>query len=459
MSEMLKNMKLRTRLLLTFLAVGIIPFAVIGIKSLTEAADALSKQSFGQLESLREVKKAQIQEFFAERKADIDVLTETVSTLKEAAFEKLEIAQQHKKAQVEEYFRNCLRDAEVFSKNPSVADAMSQFEAISDADSGKPGGDVYEMYEKLSLAVSLKEFKEKYGYGNLYLITQDGNIVYSADKEPDQGQNLLTGPLKDSALGKCFHNALKGVAISDFEFYPPQTIAGDNYRNYSAFIAAPVIRFGELRGVIAFRLTNKSLNNIVQRRDGMGKTGETYLVGKHNHRIAFRSDITTAGEKNETYRSGREISSPYVMKALFGMPGKAIFYDFLGKLTIVSYAPLDIKDLNWAVISEINIEEAIDPGSESADEDYFTKFIKTCGYDDLYLITPEGNIFILLLMLRTMIPISSAANTLIPRLEDWSQRFWKPENSDSLILSLMPLQTESRPHLWRSLLWKMAGYA
>ena len=56
----MKNMKLGSRLLVAFLAVGVIPFAVIGVTSLIKASRALEKQAFAQLESMRDVKKNQV---------------------------------------------------------------------------------------------------------------------------------------------------------------------------------------------------------------------------------------------------------------------------------------------------------------------------------------------------------------------------------------------------------------
>ncbi len=50
---MFRHMKLGTSLLAAYLAVGVIPFAVIGIISLIKAERALEKQAFDQLESIR----------------------------------------------------------------------------------------------------------------------------------------------------------------------------------------------------------------------------------------------------------------------------------------------------------------------------------------------------------------------------------------------------------------------
>ncbi len=378
------NMKLGSKLLVTYLAVGLIPFVFLGIISLEKTDNVLSKHSYDHLESLRDIKKAQIKKFFDERKTDIDVLMETTTVLRQAAFDKLEIAQQNKKAQVEEYFRNCFRDVEALGKYSDVANALRKFSNAFDGEK-MTGGDLYKLYETLPIGTSLAEFKERYGYDNLYLITTQGDIVYSIIKESDEGQNLLTGPLKDSPLGRCFQKGLKQTSVSDFEPY------ASSRDQYLAFIAAPVIQYEKLIGVIALRLNTKTLSNIVQRREGMGKSGKTCLAGKFADITAFRTDASDGN--NTDIKAGQETSEPYIEKALSGVSGKGIFNDAKGNLAIVSYAPLNIRELNWAIISTINFEEAIAPSLEGADEDYFARFIKKCGYSDLYLISPDGSVF------------------------------------------------------------------
>ncbi len=102
-------MNLRTRLLIAFLVVSLIPLAVISIISVKTSAMALSDQTFDQLDSLRELKKAQILKMFDEHRHDMNVLMETVATLQQSAFDKLRTSQEVKKAQIQEYFRKILR--------------------------------------------------------------------------------------------------------------------------------------------------------------------------------------------------------------------------------------------------------------------------------------------------------------------------------------------------------------
>ena len=60
----LGNVKIGTKLMIMFLAMGILPFAVVGVISVMKASSALEKQAFAQLESLRDVKKNQTIRYF-----------------------------------------------------------------------------------------------------------------------------------------------------------------------------------------------------------------------------------------------------------------------------------------------------------------------------------------------------------------------------------------------------------
>ncbi len=145
---MVKDIKLATKLLVGFLAVGILPFAIIGIASLNKASSALSNQAFNQLEGVREIKKAQIESFFNERRGDMGVLVETVGTLRHEAFLKLEAVQTIKKKQIEGYFGERLGDISVLSGNGAVVEAVIAFEEAFVADGNKVGGDQWKAVEK-----------------------------------------------------------------------------------------------------------------------------------------------------------------------------------------------------------------------------------------------------------------------------------------------------------------------
>ncbi len=373
-------MKLRTRLLIAFLMISITPFAVIGTISLVTSESALSELAFSHLESMREEKKAWIRMFLAERKVNMDILMKTVTNFRQAAFEKLKTVQEIKKAQAERYFRKILNDITVLSEN-AVVQELGAFDSVLDGKGGVKK-EVYEFHEEQYFGNSLKQFRDTYGHADLLLITKKGDIVYTVARGSDLGQNLLTGPLKSSSLSRCFQEGLKGIAIQDFEPYSPF----DN--QYMAFVAAPVLKHGKIVGVVALRIDNQGLNTIVQRRRGMGKTGETYVAGRQNDKISFRSD-----RKVKEGKIGQTISEDYVETALSGQSGTAVRTDSNGEMNFISYDPLEISGLNWAIITMVSLEEAVAPRLEGEEKDYFAMYIGDYGYSDLFLIHPQGNIF------------------------------------------------------------------
>jgi methyl-accepting chemotaxis protein len=381
---MFRNMKLGTKLLLAFLAVGIIPFSVIGIASLMKASDALSRQAFNQLDAVKTLKKGQIERFFEDRKSDMAVLMQNVSSLKQKAFEQLDSIQQIKKAQVEGYFQERFADIKQLGENELVIAALNELSVAFSAEEGKTGGPLWQ-YAEEKFSAWLKKYKEAYGYDDLYLISKDGAVVYSAARKSDFGQNLINGPLKDSPLGKCLRTALVTIAIQDFEPYGPS----DN--RHAAFIGAPLTYSGQVIGIVTLQLPIAPINTIVQKRDGMGQTGETYLVGRHEGKVSLRSDMKTTG--GGEYVVGYPISTVYIEEALSGVENQDIYTDNDGNLVMVAYDPLEIEGLNWACVSKINLEEVIAPKLQGAEEDFFTQYVKTYGYYDLFLIHPEGKVF------------------------------------------------------------------
>ena len=94
----MKNMSLMAKLVIFFLIVGTIPLALIGGVSLVKSSGALEQLAYSQLEGMRGVKTAQIENFFAERQRDMNVLTEIVETLRTEAINKLVAAREIKKS-------------------------------------------------------------------------------------------------------------------------------------------------------------------------------------------------------------------------------------------------------------------------------------------------------------------------------------------------------------------------
>jgi methyl-accepting chemotaxis protein len=380
---MFKTMTLKTKLLIALLTMSIIPFSAIGIISMLESGKSLSNMAFSQLESLRELKKAQIQNFFAQHQENMATLMETAANFREDAFDKLKGIQESKKNQIETLFRERWTDIEVFSKNSLISDALNAFVSTFD-EKGIADKDLYRFLEDVKYGVSLKQLKAGYGFEDIFLIAKDGSIVYTANKASDLGQNLINGSLKDTNLARCFQKGLTEINFQDFAPYSPAE------NRYISFIGAPIIQNDQLLGVVVFGNNAASLNKIVQQREGLGKTGETYVVGKDNGVIAYRSDRVVKKGKIGENRSDTLIE---IEAALSGKSETTVRIGSQGNMEMACSSPLNITGVNWAIISTIGIQEIIAPKLEGDEEDYFKKYVRNRKYSDLFLIHPEGQVF------------------------------------------------------------------
>lgn len=92
---------------------------------------------------------------------------------------------------------------------------------------------------------------------------------------------------------------------------------------------------------------------------GMDQTGETYLVGRKEGVNAYRSNRHV-----KTGRIGQKKTDSFIEKALTGKIGSAIKMGSNGQLELVSFSPLTINGLNWAVIGTISLNEVKQPIQE-----------------------------------------------------------------------------------------------
>ena len=381
------GLTLGKKLVAAFLAVGLIPFGILGYFTWKSASDALENQAFNNLEAVRSIKKGQIEKFFGERKGDMGVLVETVGTLQEEAFRKLTAIRDIKKTQIERYFAERVGDVSVLSANSSVVDSMHDMENAFMADGRKVDGASWK-----SAAARhgkwLTQYKEEYGYYDLFLIAEDGDVVYTVSRESDLGANLLLGGLKDSPLGKMFRGAREKVTVQDFEPYAPSN--GEP----SAFIGAPIKSGGKTIGVVALQISLKDINSIMTERSGLGKTGETYLVGQDK---LMRSDSFLDPKNHSVLASFKDptkgdVDTTAARKALAGSSGAEVIMDYNGNPVLSAYAPIKVGDMTWALLAEIDVAEAFSPIDASGTE-YFAQYIKMYGYYDLFLVNPDGYIY------------------------------------------------------------------
>ena len=190
----------------------------------------------------------------------------------------------------------------------------------------------------------------------MFLFNPDGYAFYTVAKEADYQTNMVNGKYADSGLGKLVRQVLssKQFGLADFEPYAPSN--GEP----AAFIAQPVIHNGEVEIVVGLQLSLDAINGVMQQRDGMGKTGETYLVGSDK---LMRSDSfldpTNHSVKASFANPGKgSVDTEAAREALSGKTDQKIIIDYNGNPVLSAFTPVKVGNTTWALIAEIDEAEA-----------------------------------------------------------------------------------------------------
>ena len=200
-----------------------------------------------------------------------------------------------------------------------------------------------------------RHFLRTRGYYDVFLFSPEGDLVYTVFKKPDYATNLVNGEYKDTDLGKAFRaardNPQEGYqAFFDFRAYAP------SHGSAASFISQPILGDqGNLIGVLVFKMPIERIDHIMQLSDGLGETGETYLVGED---YMMRSDSRFAEESTILKK---RVENEAVTRALSGESGDLFLEGEDGEELLVAYAPLEFMGVKWASIAKIKVSELMEP--------------------------------------------------------------------------------------------------
>ncbi len=399
-STMFRNVKLSAKLVTLFLCVGIIPALIIGAVAFVTARKDMRDQkkvTFGTLAAARDIKKAQLETYFAERQGDMGVLVETVATLRQEAFSKLEALRDIKKQQIGDYFNEKVIGVKALTRSRDVTNLLEKLVEYHNAMETKADGKydvgnaeftrICDEYGK-----TVMDYYRDSGVYDVFVISaKHGHVMFSAAKESDLGENLSVGHLKDSGLASAWRRAKSSnsVAMADFEPYAPS--GGEP----AAFISNPIHGSkGEIISVLAIQVPLDQVNHIMTARSGLGKTGETYLVGQDQ---LMRSDSFLAPESHSVVASFMNPSKGSVgteasKAACSGKTDAKVIKDYNGNPVLSAYTSVNVLGVTWGLLAEIDVAEAFCPVDEDGNE-YFAKYIEKYGYYDLFLMNPDGYCF------------------------------------------------------------------
>lgn len=312
------KLKLGPKLVGMTLAISLIPLGTVGWLSYSKGRSGIQSNALEKLVAIRDIKKRQITNFFKER----------------------------------------MGDATVLAANPHTVQALKDLKAALEDGGGVHGGrfkghgnhkfDAPESYLRVhdNYYPTFKTFMDRYSYYDVFLITPDqGDIIFTVLKESDFGTRVTA--LDSGSLRTVWEKASRqgSVALGKMLSYKPSEGVP------AQFVAAPIVENKQTIGVLVLQISNEAINTIMGENSGLGKTGETYLVGEDK---LLRSDSRFS---EETMILKKSIDTKSVAAALAGKDDCWVLPDYRGIPVYSCYTAVAVGDSRWALLSEIDQEE------------------------------------------------------------------------------------------------------
>ena len=269
---MLKDVRITLKFPLVMIAFALLSALTTGAVAYLQAANSIKEQAKSNLYSLLESRESSLSHYF--QTIENNILYQANSLLIKNALQDFSSEWNALPEPPQSYLKK-----HYLTNNPFSHAQKSYLLAAKD---GSEYSEVHGKYHS--------EFTSLISAGlfyDLFLIDTDGNIIYTVAKESDFATNLIDGKWSKSGLADAFKKAQTNPKENkphfvDFTQYGPSDF--DN----ASFISITVLgKDGQQLGVLALQLSIKKLNQVMQVTAGMGKTGETYLVGQD---LTMRSD-------------------------------------------------------------------------------------------------------------------------------------------------------------------------
>ena len=289
-------------------------------------------------------------------------------SLLEKSFDKVVTIQTLRKKEVERSFKRFFDDLKTLSTSQGLSTLVADFEHYrhqTEIPATSSFAIDTEQYAALlkKYQASYLEYLGTFGYHDLKVISAlTGQVMFTVAGERDLGANLIHGRYKESSLAAVWREVVNTgkAAVADFTGYEP---AGGVP---SLLVGAPVFNAaGTMVSVLVLQLTPGFIDAIMDGREGMGKTGESYLIRwfEETGRFEFRSNMESMGSGRYVVGFELERMPQYWQDATAtSFEGRHDLYvDSAGKEVLVAYCRLNIPGIKWYQISKIDKSEVLAP--------------------------------------------------------------------------------------------------
>jgi class 3 adenylate cyclase len=406
-----KRLSIQSKLVILLLLVSIGSMFVISVIGYTSGREALEQSVYHHLTSVRAARADQLQTrvkliraqaiTLSEDRMVLDAMGEFLKAYRDLDQHTLSAAEEEK---LKAYYRDdFLPDlaSHIDSKPalesylPASATARylqyhyiasnphpySRTEQLDQAGDGSDYSRVHQTYHPL-----LRNIARNFGYEDILLVDPGtGDVVYSVAKTTEFATSLRTGPYAETNLGELIRGASKSKDPGDFH-----TVGFERYRpklgRPASFVASPIADGPHIIGILVFQFPIDEINRVLTgnmgwERDGLGQTGEVYLVRADHLMLSmsrfyyqdpesYLASLQQAGypasQVERIRRAGttilvQEDRSPTIGEALAGKTGTEIHVAYRNKPALISYAPLEVEGYRWVIVAKMDVDEAFAP--------------------------------------------------------------------------------------------------
>ncbi|HFG2039927.1 TPA: two-component system sensor histidine kinase ChiS [Vibrio cholerae] len=338
-----KFKRLQNTLMAAFLALSIIPLTITALFFLHSHSKDLEQQSTSYLVSVRDNKQQQVIDYMMAKESEVMGFVRSELAYASGgrfyglvnAFQRLDIS---------------IEAAREHAQQRYITGSGDQIKtSVLPQSSSYVGSERYRLLHKRYHWAYLELLKRS-DFDDILLVDIDGNVVYSIYKYDNFGTNLLTGKYQDTNLGHTFKRLEQTVneqrkTNEDFTPVVISDFVQEDGKQY-AWLGAPIIQQGYLHSYAMFRLPSNAITKLIA-EGSSNPSMQTILVGQ-DHRSRTLTSAEIAVEK----------SKAVVDLALSGKRAVGTYTNTDGEQIIAAYAPINLKNIHWALVVELPEKEA-----------------------------------------------------------------------------------------------------
>ncbi len=255
----------------------------------------------------------------------------------ERAFSQMNSVRVVKTNLIENFFYNCKRDAQLAALSADVKDVMLDIDKFNNSPNFKTIDN--KLYRTNNLFIN--EIAKEY-YNNIYLI----------------GSNKYVYDVKSNSVDDIDYDLLWTNTISTDSFYLSDFSRIDSISQYHITLSTKITdSLNNTIGIIVFEILPDAIDSIMLNNDpsnGLGSSGESYLVG-NDYLMRSSSRFKSNSILNI------KVKTEAVDSAFNSIAGTKVIKDYRGIPVLSSYARINIPNLDWVILAEIDYKEVTVP--------------------------------------------------------------------------------------------------